>query len=122
VIAVACLLYALAAGRPTWIAVTVLVAASVVHVVGELRQAAGAFGMSYSLAPEGRHGQYQGTFGMGFQVSQMVAPILITLLPLTLGFTGWAVLAAMFVATGAAVPVVTRWAERTRVAAAAATT
>ncbi len=112
-IAAACMLYALAAGRSMWVAVAVLVIASLVHVAGELQQAAGGFGISYSLAPEGRHGQYQG-FGMGFQVSQLAAPLLVTSLALAWGTPGWIALAVMFVITGLAIPYATRWADRTR--------
>ncbi|MGH3712397.1 MAG: hypothetical protein ACRDT4_02890 [Micromonosporaceae bacterium] len=111
---VACLLYALAAGPAAWIAAGVLVLAAVVHVVGELWQAAGGWGLSYELAPEGRHGQYQGTFGMGFQIAQMAAPVLVAILPLRWGAPGWVGLAVLFLAAGLAVPPAVRWAVRTR--------
>src|SRR5690606_20188041 len=77
VIGAACVLYALGAGPSAPVAaVVVLVLAAAVHVIGELWQAAGGFGISYSLAPEGHHGQYQGVFGMGMDISRMVAPVL----------------------------------------------
>lgn len=46
----ACLLYALAAGQPAWVAAVVLLVGAFVHVLGELRQAAGGWGISFSLA------------------------------------------------------------------------
>jgi hypothetical protein len=79
-----------------------------------LLHAAGGFALSYNLAPEGRHGQYQGAFGMGFQLSRMAAPVLVTSLALVWGTVGWGILAAMFVLTGLAVPATVRWAERSR--------
>jgi MFS family permease len=114
IVAAACLLYAAAAGRSAWLAVAVLTAAALVHVTGELLHAAGGFALSYNLAPEGRHGQYQGAFGMGFQLSRMAAPVLVTSLALVWGTVGWGILAAMFVLTGLAVPATVRWAERSR--------
>ncbi|MFF8395658.1 MFS transporter [Streptomyces sp. NPDC016172] len=62
-LAACCVLFAFAAGRPSWFAVGVLAVGVVVHTMGELLYSAGSWALSYELAPEHAHGQYQGLFG-----------------------------------------------------------
>ena len=114
-IAAACLLYAGSAGVPTGVAVALLLVGAFVHVLGELRQSAAGWSISFGLAPAHAQGQYQGAYAMGFQLGHLVAPVLLTSVVLGLGRLGWVVLAALFVATGAAVPPVVAWAGRRRV-------
>jgi MFS family permease len=114
VIAVACAVFASAAGAPTWLAVGLLVVGALVHVWGEMLQAAGSWAISFGLAPEGRQGQYQGLFSSGFAASSMVAPVVLTTLCIQWGRPGWLLLGIVFAGTGAAFAPVVRWAERTR--------
>lgn len=118
-LAACCGVFALAAGQPAWVAAVVLVVGALVHVVGELLYSAGAWALSYELAPEHAHGQYQGLFGMSTQLGAMVTPVAATTLIIGLGWPGWLVFAAALLAAGLAAPAVARWAERTRPAAAA---
>ncbi|MEV0460929.1 MFS transporter [Catellatospora methionotrophica] len=110
----ACVLYSLAAGRSAWMAAVVLVAAALVHVLGELRQAAGSWGISFDLAPEHSQGQYQGMYGTGFALAGVVAPALLATVVVGWGWPGWLLFGLVFAATGAAVPAAVRWARRTR--------
>lgn len=57
--------------------ITLLVVAILVHTVGELWQASSAFLLSFDLAPENAHGQYQGVFALGRGIRRAVAPGLI---------------------------------------------
>jgi MFS family permease len=113
-IGAACLLYAASGGVPTPLAVGLLLAGALVHVVGELWHSAAGWGISFGLAPAHAHGQYQGAYGMGIQLGSMLAPILVTTLAVGWGAPGWLVLAMLFVLLGAAQPSVVRWAARTR--------
>jgi MFS family permease len=116
-LALACLVYALSDGLPAYAALAVLAAAAIVHVFGEMLQAAGAWGLSYGLARDGRHGDYQGVYGLGGQLATMLAPLLVTVCAVELGTIGWLLLAAPFAAAGLLVLPAARWAVRDRPAA-----
>ncbi|MEV4629245.1 MFS transporter [Micromonospora sp. NPDC049523] len=113
-IGVACLLYAASGGVPTPVAVALLVAGALVHVIGELWHSAAGWGISFGLAPAHAQGQYQGAYGMGMQLGGMLAPVLVTTLAIGWGAPGWLVLAVLFTLLGAAQPRVVRWAARHR--------
>src|SRR5450756_2562273 len=85
-------LIALASGQRTWLAIALLCAGTLVHVVGEMLGSGGQWGVQMGLAPRERQGQYQGFAGMGFSLSHIVAPTLITLLCIEWGRPGWFVL------------------------------
>jgi predicted MFS family arabinose efflux permease len=110
----ACVLYAATAELPALGAVGLLLIAVVVQTGGELLSSAGGWGLSYALARPDAPGQYQGVFNSGFAAAIMLSPLVVTLLPLSLGWTGWIVLGALFALSGAALVPVTRWAERSR--------
>ncbi len=111
-----CMLYALAAGQPAWVAVVVLLAGAAVHVFGELLQSAGSWALAFDLAPEHAHGQYQGVFNMSIQLGGVLTPVVGTALVMGAGWPGWVVLAVALLGAGLAAPVVARWAA-TRVPA-----
>ena len=113
-LAVACALFAAGGGVPVAVAVPLLLAGALVHVVGELWHAAAGWGISFGLAPAHAHGQYQGAYGMGMQLGSMVAPVVVTTLAIGWGVPGWLVLGVVFMLLGALVPPVVRWAARTR--------
>ncbi|PWU43722.1 MFS transporter [Micromonospora globispora] len=119
VIAVACVVFAASGGVSTPAAVTLLLAGSFVHVIGELWHAAAGWGISFGLAPAHAQGQYQGAYGMGMQLGGMVAPVVVTSLAIGWGVPGWLLLGGLFLLLGALVPPVVRWAERSRPAEAA---
>ncbi|MFF4324552.1 MFS transporter [Streptomyces sp. NPDC001568] len=109
---IACVIFALTEGASSVVACGLLVAGALVHVLGEVRQSAGSWGMSFGLAPEHAQGQYQGTAAMGADLGKMIAPALLTWLAIEHGAVGWLVMAVGFAAVGALMPPVARWADR----------
>lgn len=110
-----CVLYALAAGQPAWVAAVVLLAGGAVHVFGELLHSAGSWALAFDLAPEHAHGQYQGVFNMSIQLGGVLTPVVGTALVMGAGWPGWLVLAAVLLAAGLAAPMVARSAARATV-------
>lgn len=123
----ACGLYAAAAGAPggsasdaagasigvgVGLAITLLVAGAFAHALAEILSQAGTWGLSFELADPQRAGAYQGMFGMGFSLGAMAAPLIITATALQMGALGWAILAALFVASSVGI-----WAIARRAAA-----
>ncbi|MFE2970160.1 MFS transporter [Streptomyces sp. NPDC059340] len=74
----------------------------------EMCFAAGEYSLSYGLARDERHGQYQGAFAVGVGLGSAAAPPVVTGLCLGLGPAGWAVLASLLLGAGALVPAATR--------------
>ncbi|MFH9606140.1 MFS transporter [Streptomyces sp. NPDC017448] len=113
-----CAAFALTAlDAPLWVLFAVLLVAAGLQVWGEMRQSAGAWQISFDLAPAGRQGQYQGLFGAGVPVARMLGPLLLTALIVSWGVPGWLLLGALFLTAGAAMGPAVRWAERNRPAA-----
>ncbi|TJZ59107.1 MFS transporter [Streptomyces piniterrae] len=113
-LAVCCALFAVAAGRPVWVAVLCLLAGALIHVFGEMLHSAGSWALSYELAPAHAHGQYQGLFGLAQRVGAAVTPLLATAVIVGWGWPGWLLFAGVLLAGGLATPAVARWAQRTR--------
>jgi MFS family permease len=107
-----CVLFASAQGRAAAVAVTVLLAGAVLHVLGEMLQGAGQWSLSFGLAPDHAQGQYQGLFAMSQQLGTVATPALAALLLTSLGSVGWIVLAVPLGLAGLAVPAVVRWSRR----------
>lgn len=114
----ACVLYATAEGQPMWVAAGILFAAAIVHVMGELRQAAGSWGISFDLAPDHAQGQYQGMYNTGWALANVLAPALLATVVVGWDGPGWILFGLLFGVTGFAVPIAVRWAQRTRLLAA----
>ena len=110
VLCLACLVYGLAHGLPAIAAALVLLVAGVVQTVGELLTSAVGWALSYELADAKAPGAYQGVFNAGFAAAVMLAPLLVTSTALRFGLAGWALLAALFAASGLALVPVGRWA------------
>jgi MFS family permease len=117
IMAVACLLYASAAGVGLALAITLLVAAAVAHAAAEILSQAAAWGLSFELADPQRAGAYQGVFSMGFSLGALAAPLVVTATALTLGFWGWAILGGIFLASALGITAIAYRAARTRAAA-----
>ncbi|WP_372968281.1 MFS transporter [Microbacterium sp.] len=116
----ACLIYALAAGLPTWAAIAILVAGMFAHTFAEILSQAGAWGLSFELADPVRAGAYQGVFGMGFSLGALASPIVVNATALTFGFGGWAMLAGIFLAAAVGIWLIARRAARSAPASAEA--
>jgi MFS family permease len=110
----ACLAFALSAHHGAALSAVVLVVAAGLHVAGEMTQAAGAWVVSYDLAPEDAMGQYLGLFNTGTAAAQQFAPALLVFLIIEWGRPGWFVLGAVFLAAAAATGPTVAWARRVR--------
>lgn len=100
------------AHTPTALTIVLLFAGVAVHSVGEIWQAASVFSLSFDLAPEGAHGQYQGVFALGRGMTRALAPSLLGLLCLNLTTPGWILLGVLLAAAGVAVVPAADWALR----------
>jgi len=112
----ACALFALSGTTTGALTIGLLVAGAAVHVCGELWHSAGGWSISFGLAPDGAHGQYQGAHAMSAQIGGLLAPLAVTALALGWGAPGWLLLGTVFVVAGLLVPPVVRRARTTRVA------
>ncbi|MDX2661107.1 MFS transporter [Streptomyces stelliscabiei] len=108
---IACSLISLSAGIPAWAATTLLLAAVVIHTVGELWHSAAGFEISFALAPRHATGQYLGVFGLGAGLAEALGPGLLIALCITWGRPGWYVVGALFALTGLGAPPAVRWAQ-----------
>lgn len=116
ILLLACLVFAASElGSSALLAVTVLLIAAALQSLAEMLQAGGAWEISFGLAPDGRHGQYQGFFTSGFTVARMLGPLLLTTVILGWGTIGWVLLGTAFLLAGLAMGPAVRWAERGRV-------
>ncbi|MCJ0868946.1 MFS transporter [Streptomyces sp. AP-93] len=114
----ACFLFSLSANGSPLFACVMLALAAILHVYAELLQSAASWVFSFDLAPEGRHGQYQGFFNTGLSFSDMVAPVVLIPLAVEGGSLGWLALGAIFIGAGLAAAPAVRWAVNSREAAA----
>lgn len=110
----ACGLFGLSGSAGVAAVAALLVAAALVHVLGELSQASASFLLGFELAPGHATGQYQGLYSMGFSVSALLAPTVMALLPLRMGVPGWWILGGILLTAALAMVPTVRWAERTR--------
>jgi dipeptide/tripeptide permease len=94
------------------ITIGLLIVAALVHVIGEMLQSAGGWGISFELAPPGAQGQYQGAYAMGRQVGDMVAPLILTTVAVGWGWPGWLLTALIFLTAGTFIPIAVRRHER----------
>jgi MFS family permease len=111
-IAVSCVVFATATLTADDMTIVTLVIGAVALTFGELRHAAGSWGATAALAPEGRRGEYVGTFKLGSQLQSMLTPAGFAALAFTTGGWGWLVIAACFVVAGLLVVPTVRWAQR----------
>jgi len=112
-IAAACLVFAAAGHRAAWVSTLLLVVAALVHVLGEMRQSAGSWGIAYGLAPDHLQGQYQGLNMSAFGLSSALAPVVVAT-AVSVGVLGWVALGLIFLTSAAAQVPVAAWAQRHR--------
>jgi hypothetical protein len=114
----ACLVLAATAGLGGPAAIILILAAACLHLVGELLFVASSWGLSVPLMPADAPSEYQGVFATGESLALVIAPALMTTLIADWGQPGWIALALVFIAPAIAITPTTRWALRTRPAAA----
>ncbi|WP_169952739.1 MFS transporter [Microbispora sp. H11081] len=85
-------------GAP-WVAAAVAVAAVILLTGGELWQSAGAWTISYELAPPERRARYLATYQLGAALQGILAPLVITGVVLRLS-GGWLLFAAVAAVAG----------------------
>ena len=78
----------------------------------ELWQSAADWGFTSELSDHRRLGDYQGVWGIGYQVEPIIFPALYTFLALQWGTPGWLVIAVIGVAAAALSHPAARAAER----------
>ena len=93
---------------PATVAVAVLLVGATVQVAGELLQSAGTWLLSFQLAPEHRHGGYQGLFAAGTALARAAGPLLLVDLLLDAGQVGWLLVGGAFLTAGGLTPVAAR--------------
>jgi MFS family permease len=111
-LAVACLALAATSARSGPLVLILILVTAMLHLGGEMLQAAAAWTYSMDLAPESAQGQYQGVFNAGLDVTMLIAPVVYSWIVLAPGGWGWLTLTAVFGVTALAFPPVTAWAVR----------
>ena len=104
----ACVVLALTDVTSGAVTVGLLIVAALIHVLGEMLQSAGGWGISFELAPPGAQGQYQGAYAMGHQVGDLIAPLILTTIAVSWGWPGWLLTATIFLITGTLLPIAVR--------------
>ncbi len=107
----ACAGFSFTGTLPPWAAVAALLGLTALLTLGELWHAAAQFELSFHLAPEHAHGEYQGVFALGVSASQALTPGLLTWLCLDAP-GGWWVLGAVLAGTGLLTAPAARSAQR----------
>jgi MFS family permease len=106
--ALACVVYALAAGAPVEVAIVVLLIAGIAHTFAEVLSQGAGWGLAFELADPKSAGAYQGLVGMGWGMLSAVGPPLIAVTALQFGMLGWLMLAVLFLASAFGVYVIGR--------------
>ena len=92
----ACLMYASAEGPSARIASALLIGGMALHVIAELLIAMIHWQISFDLADSSRQGAYYGMWTFGNGITEILGPSLVTFALVSMGKSGWALLAAMF--------------------------
>ncbi|MFI9770552.1 MFS transporter [Streptomyces sp. NPDC052415] len=100
-LAVGCCALAATGELPTAWAVTVLLAAVAFQAFAEMHQQAGAWAISYDLAPEDRRQVYLAFFSLGNAARNTYGPLVVTFLVVQRGAVGWLLLGALALGCGA---------------------
>ena len=109
---VSCAVLAVTHDTIGWVSVVLIWVGHVTITGAELWQSAADWGFTSELSDHRRLGDYQGVWGIGYQVEPIVFPALYTFLALQWGTPGWAVIAAIGVAAAALAHPAARAAER----------
>jgi Major Facilitator Superfamily len=96
------------------LAAAVVLIGALVHVLGELRQAAGAWALQFGLAKPEYQGQYQSVWSMGWQINGLIGPPIITALCLGWKQPGWWTLGVVAIAAASLTPRLTQKAVAVR--------
>ncbi len=95
-----------------WVSIVLIWVGHITITGAELWQSASDWGFTSELSDPRRLGDYQGVWGLGYQVEPLIFPALYTFLALTWGAPGWAVIAIIGVAAAVVSHPAARAAER----------
>jgi MFS family permease len=109
---VSCAVIAVTHDTAGWVSIVLIWAGHVTITGAELWQSAADWGLSSELSDHRRLGDYQGVWGLGYQVEPILFPALFTFLALEWGPPGWALIAVIGVAAAAIAHPAARAAER----------
>jgi MFS family permease len=109
---VSCALMAVTHDTVGWVSIVLIWAGHVTITGAELWQSAADWGLTSDLSDHRRLGDYQGVWGLGYQIEPIVFPALFTFLALEWGTPGWVVIAAIGVAAAVGAHPAARAAER----------
>ncbi|MCH8627363.1 MFS transporter [Arsenicicoccus piscis] len=113
---ISCAIIAVTHQTVGWVSILLIWAGHVTITGAELWQSAADWGFTSELSDHRRLGDYQGIWGLGYQIEPIIFPALYTFLALQWGTVGWAVIAVIAVAAAAAMHPAARAAQRHLVA------
>ncbi|GAA8852782.1 MFS transporter [Helicobacter pylori] len=109
---ISCALIAVTHETIGWISIVLVWVGHVTITGAELWQSAADWGLTSELSDHRRLGDYQGVWGMGYQLEPIIFPALYTFLALQWGTPGWIVIATIGVFAAALAHPAARMAER----------
>jgi MFS family permease len=109
---VSCTVISLSGALSTCWAVIVLTLAVALHTCGEIWHMAGSFEAALSLAPASAQGHYQGIFNLGEGISMTVGPMLVSVLCVDLGISGWLIIGIILACAGRLGSPAIQWVSR----------
>ena len=107
-----CALLAVTHDTVGWVSIVLIWVGHITITGAELWQSAADWGLTSELSDHRRLGDYQGVWGMGYQVEPIIFPALYTFLALGWGTPGWAVIALVGVVAAVVAHPAARAAER----------
>ncbi|NUT65015.1 MFS transporter [Pseudomonas corrugata] len=105
------------AEQPSYLVAGILLFACVVMTFGELWQCAGAWGISYYLAPAEHRAYYLSVYALGANLMTVIFPGILPIAVVEGGSAGWIGLGIIFALAGIATPLLARSASRRAVTA-----
>ncbi|WP_085583175.1 MULTISPECIES: MFS transporter [unclassified Pseudomonas] len=114
-LALSCAMVAMTtADQSPYLAAGILLLGCVVMTFGELWQCAGAWGISYYLAPAENRAYYLSVYALGANLMTVVFPAILPIAVVERGAAGWIGLGVVFAIAGIATPLLARAASRQR--------
>jgi MFS family permease len=109
---VSCFLVAITGDTIGWVSVALLLVGHMTVTGAELFESAATWGFMSELSDPYRRGEYQGVWGMGGRITNILGPATYTWLALNHGTVGWVVIASTIVLAAALLHPAVRSAER----------
>ena len=109
---VSCAVIAVTHDTVGWVSIVLIWAGHITITGAELWQSAADWSLTSELSDHRRLGDYQGVWGLGYQIEPIVFPALYTFLALQVGTPGWILIALIGVTAAAVAHPAARAAER----------